>query len=103
MQYKLSTAIQYPLVSREFELKIHTRTCKQGRKNRTSKQSRPFSRTLMSVHDSTLEDVVYPTEIVARRTRVRVDGAKIQKVSSYHQVAFQLLCSDYCRQIDCTG
>jgi len=52
----------------------------QGRKNRTNMQKRPYSRTLSSVHDSTLEDLVYPTEIVGRRTRVRVDGSKLQKV-----------------------
>lgn len=53
---------------------------REGRKNRTAKQARPFSRTLTSVHDQTLEDLVYPTEIVGKRVRVRVDGAKIQKI-----------------------
>ena len=32
------------------------------------------------MHDQTLEDLVYPTEIVGKRVRVRVDGAKIQKI-----------------------
>src|SRR5271156_6410242 len=52
---------------------------KPGRNSR-QKQPRPMSRTLTVVHEKILEDLVYPTEIVGKRTRVLTDGRKIIKV-----------------------
>ena len=41
----------------------------------------PTSRTLSHVQDAILEDVVYPTQIVGRRTRYRVDGTQQVKIT----------------------
>lgn len=43
-------------------------------------QKRPISRTLTAVHDSILEDLVFPAEIVGKRFRIKPDGSRIIKV-----------------------
>lgn len=47
---------------------------------RLHKQKRPRSRTLTSVHDEILDDLVFPTEIVGKRIRFKVDGSRLIRV-----------------------
>lgn len=76
-------------VARELEKKFsdrsiiiigHRRIIKKPKHGASLKQARPRSRTLTAVHDAWLEDMVYPTEIVGKRTRVKSDGKRVIKV-----------------------
>merc|ERR1712211_40893 len=58
---------------------------RESRNTRALKQLRPRNRSLTVVHDNILEDLVYPTEIVGKRTRVRADGSKLIKVHLHHE------------------
>lgn len=73
---------------------------KPTRKTRSAnKQKRPRSRTLTSVYDAILEDLVFPAEIVGKRIRVRLDGSQLVKVhldknqqtTVEHKVSFCLM------------
>ncbi|KAL1569806.1 40S ribosomal protein [Salvia divinorum] len=87
--YRLRKAFRkmHPRLVRELEKKfsgkevvvIATRRIVRPPKKGSSVQ-RPRSRTLTSVHEAVLEDVVYPAEIVGKRIRYRLDGSKIMKV-----------------------
>ncbi|CAH8492658.1 unnamed protein product [Schistosoma mattheei] len=43
------------------------------------KQKRPRSRTLTAVHEAILKDLVYPAEIVGKRTQFKCDGSSVIK------------------------
>ena len=47
-----------------------------------SAAQRPRSRTLTTVHEAMLEDVVVPAEIIGKRVRYHLDGSKIIKVNN---------------------
>lgn len=46
-----------------------------------AKGPRPRSRTLTTVQEATLDDLVYPAEIAGKTTRCKMDGSKILKVT----------------------
>merc|ERR1712204_15353 len=57
-----------------------TRTVLDKNFKRKGLKVRPRSRTLTAVQEAILEDIVGPTEIQGKRTRVSVDGSKLLKV-----------------------
>ncbi|KAG7253909.1 hypothetical protein CRUP_022388 [Coryphaenoides rupestris] len=54
----------------------------------------PYSRTLTSVHDAILEDLVYPSEIVARGSALKLDSSRLIKVETFSGVYKKLTGKD---------
>lgn len=71
-------SIVYLIILQEVVLIATRRIVRPPKKG--SAVQRPRSRTLTSVHEAMLEDIVYPAEIVGKRIRYRLDGSKIIKV-----------------------
>ena len=61
---------------------IAQRTIQPKNVNRGASQKsvRSRTRTLTCVQEAILEDIVYPTEIVGKRTRYGADGSKLLKI-----------------------
>jgi small subunit ribosomal protein S7e len=80
VQTKLVRELEKKFSDRHVIIVAQRRIMSKPTRNSRAKQQRPRSRTLTAVHESLLEDMVFPTEIVGKRTRVRTDGSKLLKV-----------------------
>jgi small subunit ribosomal protein S7e len=78
--YSLTRELEKKFSERHVVFVAQRRTLPKPTRNSRVKQKRPRSRTLTDVHDKILEDLVYPTDIVGKRTRVGIDGSKLLKV-----------------------
>ncbi|KAL4073795.1 40S ribosomal protein S7 [Scleroderma citrinum] len=80
VQQRLTRELEKKFSDRHVVFVAQRRILGKPTRNSRTKQRRPRSRTLTQVHEKILEDLVFPTEIVGKRTRVAVDGSKLLKV-----------------------
>jgi small subunit ribosomal protein S7e len=80
VQVKLVRELEKKFSDRHVLLVAQRRILQKPTHKSRLQQKRPRSRTLTSVHEKLLEDLVYPTEIVGKRTKVKVDGSRLIKV-----------------------
>ncbi|KJA24633.1 hypothetical protein HYPSUDRAFT_86005 [Hypholoma sublateritium FD-334 SS-4] len=80
IQQRLTRELEKKFSDRHVVFIAQRRMLRRPTRNSRVLQKRPRSRTLTSVHEKILEDLVFPTEIVGKRTRVAVDGSKLLKV-----------------------
>ncbi|KAI0750879.1 40S ribosomal protein S7 [Daedaleopsis nitida] len=80
VQQRLTRELEKKFSDRHVVFVAQRRMLRKPTRNSRVKQKRPRSRTLTNVHEKILEDLVFPTEIVGKRTRVAVDGSKLLKV-----------------------
>lgn len=80
VQQRLTRELEKKFSDRHVVFVAQRRMLSKPTRNSRVKQKRPRSRTLTNVHEKILEDLVFPTEIVGKRTRVSVDGSKLLKV-----------------------
>lgn len=77
---KLIRELEKKLSDKHVLVVAQRRIMSKPKRNSRVKQPRPRSRCLTAVHDALLHDLVYPTEIVGKRTRQRIDGSRLLKV-----------------------
>lgn len=77
---RLTRELEKKFSDRHVVFVAQRRMLRKPTRNSRVQQKRPRSRTLTNVHEKILEDLVFPTEIVGKRTRVAVDGSKLLKV-----------------------
>ena len=75
--HRLTRELEKKLSDRYVVFVAQRRVLPKPKKGTKSTQKRPRSRTLTAVHEKILEDLVFPSEIVGKRTRVGVDGSKL--------------------------
>ncbi|KAF9427424.1 40S ribosomal protein, partial [Entomortierella beljakovae] len=80
IQQRLTRELEKKFSDRHVVFVAQRRIMAKPTRNSRAKQQRPRSRTLTSVHEKLLEDLVYPTEITGKRTRVQTDQRRIIKV-----------------------
>jgi len=80
VQQRLTRELEKKFSDRHVVFVAQRRMLRKPTRSSRVKQKRPRNRTLTSVHEKILEDLVFPTEIVGKRTRVAVDGSKLLKV-----------------------
>ncbi|KAI7905171.1 ribosomal protein S7e [Cokeromyces recurvatus] len=80
VQQKLTRELEKKFSDRHVIIVAQRRILAVPSRRTQSKQPRPRSRTLTAVHNAILDDMVFPTEIVGKRLRQKVDGSKQLKV-----------------------
>lgn len=80
VQARLTRELEKKFAERHVVIVAQRRMLRKPTRTSRVKQKRPRSRTLTDVHEKILADLVYPTEIVGKRTRVNQDGSKMLKV-----------------------
>jgi len=80
VQQRLTRELEKKFSDRHVVFVGQRRVLPKPTRNSRLKQKRPRSRTLTNVHERILEDLVFPTDIVGKRTRVAIDGSKLLKV-----------------------
>jgi small subunit ribosomal protein S7e len=78
--FRLTRELEKKFSDRHVVFVAQRRILRKPTRNSRVKQKRPRSRTLTDVHEKILEDLVFPTEIVGKRTRINQDGSKLLKV-----------------------
>jgi small subunit ribosomal protein S7e len=80
IQTRLVRELEKKFSGKHFVIVGQRRILPKESKKRLYPQPRPRSRTLTAVHQSILEDIVYPSEIVGKRIRGKTDGSRTIKI-----------------------